>query len=42
MGNPKIPEIGTPFILDNYNFLCSRLIEVRSKSKLWPLSRAFQ
>jgi len=31
MGSPKIPEIVTPSTLDNYNFLCDRLIEVRSK-----------
>jgi len=30
--NPKIPKIGTPTILDAYNFLCKPPIEVRSEN----------
>jgi hypothetical protein len=44
-GIPKlgeIPEIGTPVTLEAHNFLCRPLIEVRSKAKLSPLSKALQ
>jgi len=34
LGNPKIPEIKTPVILEAHNFLCKPLIEVKFKEKL--------
>jgi hypothetical protein len=42
VGSPKILKIGTPTTLDAYNFLCKRMIELRSKKKLYSLSRDFQ
>jgi len=40
--NPKILEIEILAILNAHNFSCKSLIEVRSKAKLYPLSKAFQ
>ncbi len=38
----EILEIGTPATLEAHNVLCKPSIEVRSKAKLYPSSRAFQ
>ncbi len=38
----EIPKIGTLVILVAHNFVCKPPIEVRSKAKLQPSSRAFQ
>jgi hypothetical protein len=40
--SPKIPTIGVPTTLGPHNFVCKPLIEMRSKVKLYPLSRTFQ
>ncbi len=42
LGSPKIPKIGTPVTLDAHNLVCIPPIEVRSKEKLQPQSKAFQ
>jgi hypothetical protein len=41
-GSPEILKIGTPMTLAAHNFVCKPLIDVRSKTKLEPLSRTFQ
>jgi hypothetical protein len=38
---PKIPQIRTPATLGPHNFVCRPPIEMRSKAKLYPLSKAF-
>jgi hypothetical protein len=41
-GSLEIPKIGTPTTLGGHNFVCKTPIEMRSKSKLYPSSKAFQ
>jgi hypothetical protein len=41
-GSPEIPKIGTLATLDAHNFVWKPSIEVRSKTKLKPLSSVFQ
>jgi hypothetical protein len=41
-GSPEIPTVGTFTILGVHNFACKPAIAMRSKAKLYPLSRAFQ
>jgi hypothetical protein len=41
-GIAQFPKIGTFVTLDAHNFLCRPLIEVRSKEKLYFLSKVFQ
>jgi len=45
-GSPEIPKIrilvGTFTTLKPHNFVCRPLIEMKSKAKLYPLSRSFQ
>ncbi len=42
VGSLEIPKIGISMILEAHNFLCRPLIEMKSKTNLYPLSRAFQ
>jgi len=42
LGTLGIPKVGTLATLGAHNFVCKPLIEVRSKAKLYPFSRAFQ
>ncbi len=42
VGNLKIPEIGILATLEAHNFLCKSSIEVRYKTKLYPLLRSLQ
>ncbi len=41
-GSPEIPKVGIFTTLGAHNFVCRPSIEMRSKEKLQPLSRAFQ
>ncbi len=41
-GSPEIPTTGILATLKAYNFLCKPPIAMRSKAKLYPLSRTFQ
>ncbi len=41
-GDPEIPTIGIPAILEANNLTCRPLIAMRSKAKLQPLSKALQ
>jgi len=41
-GSPKIPTTRIPATLRAHNFACKPPIEMRSKAKLYPLSRDFQ
>jgi hypothetical protein len=41
-GSLEIPKVGTLATLGPYNFVCRPPIEMRSKTKFYPLPRAFQ
>ncbi len=41
-GSPEIAKVGIPVILGPHNFVCRLPIEMRSKTKLYPLSKDFQ
>jgi len=41
-GNPEIVKVGTLMTLGAYNFSCRPRVEMKSKAKLYALSRAFQ
>jgi hypothetical protein len=41
-GSPEIPKVGILVTLGAHNFICKPPIKKSFKTKLWPLSRAFQ
>jgi hypothetical protein len=41
-GNPEIPKIETPTTLGGHNFVRKPFIKMKSKEKLYPLSKTFQ
>ncbi len=41
-GNPEIRKVKTPTTLGAHNFMCKPPIEMKSKAKLYPLSKDFQ